>query len=523
MNRYLSDFLPPSLVLDIRRTLRSRVYVVTLLLVLLAAVWLQYAAIEAQENASGTFDSSSSLLVVLATIMMWFIIPNRAAGAVSADAKVKGTNFMMLTPLSSRRIIWGTWFSSVFQLLLVAALGALVMWWRHSAMVEPAAGGGESFVSRLVMTFMPAADDRALQMSREWTMYGLLVGTGVVMCAVFLFLAQLSRFFRVMAGLAALAFIWGGFSPYFITTEWFTQPGYDPIGYFLDQFSGCSLYVWAADAAVLVWVLLELARRAYASPAENCSRGVRLIALLPIISVPLLYLLLPGEVELLRAQCEFAMYFAVFACMSDALLPTYSLPAHAKRSWVVLPRCLQVPGVGQAALYVVLVLALCQGLHLWLQTMNGEVDCGYFRITVENLRQGEYGGLLYMIEIIKWLTLSYTLLFTLLLTDLFCKRTNVNRPVVFGVILMALMIFGTMLVAFISIHDNAPIGWELCMSAVLPGVCCNVDGGLLGGMIPVDGEVFAVMWKRACVIVPITACGMLLSLALLMLRGRKRM
>ena len=59
MNRYLSDFLPPSLVLDIRRTLRSRVYVVTLLLVLLAAVWLQYAAIEAQENASGSFDSSS--------------------------------------------------------------------------------------------------------------------------------------------------------------------------------------------------------------------------------------------------------------------------------------------------------------------------------------------------------------------------------------------------------------------------------------------------------------------------------
>lgn len=526
MNRYFSDFLPPALVRDMRRSLHSRAYIMTLLVALLAAAWMQYSAGTAD---AGWLSSGAGVpLALLGTLLMWFVIPNRAGASVSADAKVKGTNFMMLTPLSSRRIVWGTWFSAVFQLMVVAGLGALVLWWRHATLPEPGVLPITSLAQGLQETVMPTLPDRAEELSREWILYGLIVGVGVVMCAVFMFLAQLSRIFRLLVGAVVLVNIWGVFTEYFITMDWFTRPDYDPMGDFLKSFTGYSLWVRLGDVLVLVWTLLELARRAYASPAENCSRSVRLLALLPLVSVPVLWCLLPGEAELVSSQCTFALYFAVFACMSDALLPTYSLPAHAKRSWPVLPGFMQVPGVGASALCVVVVLALCSGGKLWLLiAQNGLTDCGYFSSTVEVLRKHGYEWLPVWTEVLRWLTLSYTLLAALLLTDLLCKRTNVNRPVVYGVVMMALVLLGSALVAYFAVSGgydaSAPaINAEVCASAALPGACLVTDGGMLAGDVPADSSVYALMWQRCCVSCAISGVGMLLTLLLLVWRGRKR-
>ncbi len=412
MNKYFSDYFPPALVRDLRRSLRTRGYLVMLALALLAAVWVQYAA--TQEQDGGGVASSIELLLI-AMVLMWGVIPNRAGASVSADAKVKGTNFMMLTPLTSRQIVWGTWVSAFFQLLLVAGVGALITWWHLSTETPPAMLNPNELASGLA-----GEVTRTLTIQQKWAIYGLVVAVGVIMIAVFMFLAQLSRFFRLAVGAMVLLAVFVWFTETFITAEWITEENYDPIGEFLAGYVGASLLLRVINALIFLVALLELARRSYAAPAENCSRAVRIISLLPLAISPVVYGVAPN---LLEEQMEVALLFALFVNMSDALLPTYSLAAHDKRVWPVLPAYLQVPGIGQAAFFTVLSMLLCVGV-LW-GLNNGE---GSPRELAER-----------SLSVLRAL---YVMLFALFLTDLMCKRTNVNRPIVCGVIFLALNMVG---------------------------------------------------------------------------------
>lgn len=477
MSKYFSDYFPPALVRDLRRSLRTRGYLVMLALALVAAVWVQYAA--TQEEDGGGVATSIELLLI-AMVLMWGVIPNRAGASVSADAKVKGTNFMMLTPLTSRQIVWGTWVSAFFQLLLVAGVGALITWWHLSIETTPSMLNPNELASGLA-----EGVTRTLSLQQQWTIYGLVVAVGVIMIAVFMFLAQLSRFFRLAVGALVLLSVFVWFTETFITAEWFTQENYDPVGEFLKGFAGASLLLRVINALIFLVALLELARRSYAAPAENCSRAVRVMSLLPLAIAPVVYWLAP---ELLEEQMGVSVMFAFFVNMSDALLPTYSLPAHNKRVWPVLPAYLQVPGIGQAAFFTMLSILLCVGV-LW------------------GLNNGESSSRELAERSLEVLRALYVMLFSLFLTDLMCKRTNVNRPIVCGVVFLALNMVGGAILEVGFSHSN------VFVQSILP-VLGKPDG--------------IVNWQKTLNISPeliaslsISGGCVLVMLLLLMWRGRR--
>ncbi|MBR2127047.1 MAG: hypothetical protein IJ943_09985 [Akkermansia sp.] len=463
MNKYFSDFLPPALVRDLRRSLRTRGYLAMLTVFLLVAAWLQFDSIQ-EDPVIGETPYPLSLIGLL---VMWFIIPSRAGNSVAADAKAKGSNFMMLTPLTSREIVWGTWVSAVFQQLVVAGVGALIVWWRAGTLPEP-------FARNL------------------WGCYGVLVGGGAVMSAVFLFMSQLSRFMRMLLGVSVVLVSWQVVLS--LVEMAMVVRDFDPMANFLSCFEGESLYVILADTVLVIVLLLEFARRSYAAPAENCSRSVRVLALLVPASVPLLYYYLSESVG--EGQLWFAACYSIMACMSDALLPTYSLVAHDKRAWPLVPAYLQVPGVGQAALFLLPVL----GLLAWL-------FCRYTSVADKSLPD--------VYQVLLWVQMAYTLLITLLVTDLLCKRDSVNRPVVYALSAAPLSLLS------VTVHFMVPASLRMYVSAALPfSYPMLLEDYALSQYtrsVP-NSEMFEVepIWQ-----VVISAVALVLTLLLLMWRGRR--
>ena len=385
MNKYFSDYLPPALIRDLRRCLRTPWYLIMLGVFLIFAAWVQY------DSLSDSPTMNFYMLALAGAVLMWVIIPARAGSSVSDDGKVKGTNFLMLTPLSSRQLIWGTWISACVQLLIVAGIGALIHWWHVSA-----------------------ADMKGAQLTQSWTSYGLMVAVGVLMCAVFLFTAQLGRLLRILLTLFVLV---NGINLVIFFLESMMFTGKTPMLMFLEWFRGDVVYVVVGDVLLSILLLMEFARRNYAAPAENCSRSVRLLVLLAVVSVTLLHYYV--DAALVAGQLEFVTWYALFACMCDSLLPTYSMKAHDKRAWPIVPAYLQVPGVGQSAFFLVLIgAALC-----WQ----------WFSYVMFN---AEWADVVYL-----GVSKTYTVLCLLLLTDMICRRDNVNRPMVCAVFALLLSFF----------------------------------------------------------------------------------
>ena len=363
------------------------------------------------------------MLALAGAVLMWVVIPGRAGSSVSDDAKVKGTNFMMLTPLSSRQLIWGTWISACFQLLIVAGIGALIHWWH-----------------------VCAAGIKGVELTASWTSYGLMVAVGVLMCAVFLFTAQLGRLMRILLTIYVLI---NGINLVVICLESGLFFGKSPIMMFLDWFRGDIVYLVVGDVLLSILLLMEFARRNYAAPAENCSRSVRLLVLLAAGSVTLLHYYV--EASLVAGQLSFVTWYALFACMCDCLLPTYSMKAHDKRAWPILPAYLQVPGVGQSAFFLLL--------------MGGALSWQWFSYVMVNTAWSEVAYL--------GTNMTYTVLCLLLLTDMMCRRDNANRPMVCAVLALLLTIIS--LIVCHSVPDFAieyaaaamPFGWTSAVNAVV--------------------------------------------------------
>lgn len=384
MNKYFSDYLPPALVRDLRRCLRTPWYLIMLGVFLVFAVWVQYDSL----SDSPTMDFY--MMALAGAVLMWVVIPGRAGSSVSDDGKVKGTNFLMLTPLSSRQLIWGTWISACVQLLIVAGIGALIHWWHVSA-----------------------ADMKGEQLTQSWTSYGMMVAVGGLMCAVFLFTAQLGRLLRILLTLFVLV---NGINLVILFLESMVFIGKTPMSMFLEWFRGDVVYVVVGDVVLSILLLMEFARRNYAAPAENCSRSVRLLVLLAVGTVTLMHYY--ADAALVAGQLEFVTWYALFACMCDSLLPTYSMKAHDKRAWPIVPAYLQVPGVGQSAFFLLLVgAALCWQWYSYVMFNEEWADVVYLGVSM-----------------------TYTVLCLLLLTDMSCRRDNVNRPMVCAVFALLLTI-----------------------------------------------------------------------------------
>ena len=115
MNRHLSDYIPAVILKDWRQAARTLPHVTMLVLALVGAWMVQLL------NADTAATNTGYVFAILGFILIGWI-PYRAYAGVRADTLVKSTNFLMLTPLSPRCVVYSMWVSAVLQAVLFALL-----------------------------------------------------------------------------------------------------------------------------------------------------------------------------------------------------------------------------------------------------------------------------------------------------------------------------------------------------------------------------------------------------------------
>ncbi len=403
-DKHFSDYLPPALVKDWRQCFRSRNSLLLFILLELAG-WLLFVCLKGEEGSLYGLESLGGWLYFFGLAGLCFVIPYRAGSTVAADTRVRSSNFLMLTPLSARRIVWGTWCSTALM-VLIAAICALPLLATRQVMMslEP---------DTAIINLERFNHNAFLQ---DVLVLAWLTLCGWVMAACYMFSAGLSRLLQlglpVACAIGALFFMGGTYS----LTRFFCMGPEDALPH------GLTLSLHVVDALLLMALFLELARRHYAAPAENCSRSVRLLALLPM----LLYVLLPfmvlggGEVtpRVAEGQGELALLFLYAALLADALLPTCAMPAHALHLWRGLPAWFQKPGLVSSS--------LCLALASLLYALPGMLEGAWWESPA--LRQA------LLFEGVGTLNFGFSLLLWLLVTDCLCRRNSPKRPVVFALV-----------------------------------------------------------------------------------------
>lgn len=424
------DFLPPTFVRDWRQLLRSKGYIILLILIY-AAAWVillshdwaevalkmehAYEPVDCMHHGLGSGHSGhydrcypiydichdmrdlNSLLLFCALGAVGLLIPLRVGNAVAADTKVKGTNFLQVTPLGSRAIVGGMWLSAFSQVLVVAALAVPIIWVRAQV--------------------MPTGNEA------DW--YGLLyiVLAGGMFSAAYMFTGGLDNFLRflLMVPLVILGCVCAG--------DYASSHAFRVL-----ELPGWIHVVHAGGAALITLLLLTLAKRPYASPAENNTLPVRVLSLLCLIAAGIAvwgiyatgYSFHPSESGLMLAVWVLVIA-GVFGAMADALLPVTPLPAHAKHCLRGLPAAVQTPGVLSSALFLLLPLPAFAAVGLWFQHA-----WSYGRM-LETLKAGMPLTCFPLCCVALALVLWVPVVLSIIVADFFCRRNSGKRPLVVAV------------------------------------------------------------------------------------------
>jgi len=341
-------------------------------------------------------------LLFCAFAAVGLLIPLRVGNAVSADTKVKGTNFLQVTPLSSWGIVGGMWLSAFSQVLVVAALAVPLILARAQV--------------------MPTGNEA------DW--YGLLyiVLTGAMFSAAYMFIGGLNNFLRFLL-MVPLIFFGCECAGVCANTEFFHLP----------NFPWWIHVVHAGGAVLITLLLLALARRPYSSPAENNTLSVRALILLCLVAAGVAawgvyatgYFFHPRESDLMLTV-RVLVITGVFAAMADALLPVTSLPVHAKHCLRGLPAVVQTPGVLSSALFLLLPLLVTSTLELWVQRSYA------YTCMIKSLQAGMPLTWFPLCCMAKALLLWVPVVLSITVADFFCRRNSGKRPLVVAVSACAL-------------------------------------------------------------------------------------
>jgi hypothetical protein len=114
--RDFSDHLSPMVVKEMRQGLRTRFFTAALILfhLVLGCLMLSYLFDMNQRDTKEVF-----WLVIIVTLLG--VLPSRAFNALNAEVKDGTLDMLMLTGITSFRIVWGKWVSLYSQTLLVAS------------------------------------------------------------------------------------------------------------------------------------------------------------------------------------------------------------------------------------------------------------------------------------------------------------------------------------------------------------------------------------------------------------------
>lgn len=429
------DFLPPTFVRDWRQLMRSKGYII-LLILLYAAAWViflshdwadvalkmehAYEPVECHWNGISPDHSNhypgyypiysvcrdmealNRLLLFCALGAVGLLIPLRVGNAVAADTKVKGTNFLQVTPLGSWGIVGGMWLSAFSQVLVAAAIAVPMLLVRAHV--------------------MPTGNEA------DW--YGLLyiVLAGAMFSAAHMFIGGLDNFLRFLL-MVPLILIGVQCAGACADTDCLR----------LTDLPWWMHAVYAVCAVLITLLLLTLARRPYSSPAENGTLSVRALSLLCLIAAGIAawgiyatgYSFHPRESDLMSAV-RVLVVAGVFAALADALLPVTSLPVHSKNCLRGLPAAVQTPGVISSSLFLLLPLLVVAALVLWVQRSYN------YACMMKSLQAGMPLAWFPLCCIAQALVLWVPVVLSIAVADFFCRRNSGKRPLVVAVSACAL-------------------------------------------------------------------------------------
>lgn len=463
-NDKFPDWLPPALVKDWRQMLRSPLYLLGVLAVALVGVLVVLRSANGEE----AFLSLLSMLGVL----VCGLVPARVSMAVSAEVGNTGGNFMRLTPLSSRQVVWGTWLSGVVQvaLFLSAALPIACL-----CIEEPPVACSTGCVLAYAAGF------------------AILGATACVMVAAGQATAALSPLIRVFGGLLLMGWALSA-ARGMVDLVRNTDSAWVAWGGFMRLLLMC---------VVMTVTLLEEARRPYALPAENCSAAVRWSSLLVFAAYTCQIFLLPEDSHWL--VYGWAVFFVLMMAVWDMLQPERVLSFAGRRSCRGgLPGALNEQGQWGGALWLSFVVALC--LFAMLPLIQG----WYSAVQEEPEIAGASSAWLMLLVCGRfWLSLLVALLAALLV----CRLSVRQGTAIFCLLMLVELFLGFVFGAFEMLTSQITV-WEFL--PLLP-----TDFASLSRYFHADNGLRAV-WENTLCFIGVKLVWLVALLLIFRFTGRRR-
>lgn len=311
-------WLPPMLVKELRQGLRTRWFVFSVIgLHTLLVITFAWALVIQYFNADARLDNMMyNFLWAFTMITLLLLMPLRGLGALRTEIEARNVDLLVLTQLTSWRIVLGKWVSLVVQtaLLLVTLLPYVVMQY-----------------------FLGGTD-----LLDDMTALGFLYAASCGLTAAVLWVSGVHRFLRVLAALAVVVLATVTLGSELLKWLQYGLAG----GHRL--FSGDSMADSGLSAAFVVilalcmffnvamatvFFLLQAARQ-IAPPSENHSPATRLLALTLLLPIPLLFFLQGMEQamrKLLEVQSVLALIVFMLACVLELATVELPMAVHVRR------------------------------------------------------------------------------------------------------------------------------------------------------------------------------------------------
>jgi hypothetical protein len=306
-------WLPPMLVKELRQGLRARGFMFSLIglhtMLVIAFTWsliLQYL------NRSSGIGMVDGFFWALTFAMLVLVMPLRGLGGLNSEIETRNADLLMLTQLTSWRIVWGKWTSLVTQsaLLLVTLLPYGVMRYFF---------GGVDLLQDLVVLMWLFASGAVATALMLWVS-GLprLLRVVLVITLVVVFNMLLGSLFRSLMRYGFASTFGGAFSG-----------GGSGVG-----MPSLVQLTWLFDMAiVLVFFLLQAVRR-ISPPSENHSLTTRLIAFAVFLPAPFLVLfhnMGRGVKVAMEIQAVAGLVAFMLVCVLELATVELPMPVHVRR------------------------------------------------------------------------------------------------------------------------------------------------------------------------------------------------
>lgn len=336
MRLFSSDRLSPILVKELRQGIRSKLFLGAFLIIQLL-LFLYGTTLVMSNSFNG--DSSAELALFWAAIVlpMLILIPAMASQGIEKEISGRTLDLLLLTRLSSYRLVLGKWVSVLVQssLLVTSALPYV--------MLRYFLGG--------------------IDIWTELKSLGILVLASALLAGITMgFWA--TKVSKVVKWLGVLAFLWVG--PYTFIILLVSRRGLgSSIG------TGFELWVYAFIAMLM---MLALAASRIGPPAENHSTQLRVLALVAVA----VGLIVNGvhDVEVISAMLALTILVpTVIGALSEAVRPVPRLYAPFMRRsgisrWLAFPLS---PGWPGGVAFTCVVLALTPLFPVWRGEFRAEV------------------------------------------------------------------------------------------------------------------------------------------------------